>query len=352
MIRRDGPAAHGGDACGTGADRAQLGCDRLRGTGSHDLVVDDVFVADEWTFVRGAPPTIDLAAYRYPSLALAAQVLAVVGLGVARASLDLMGRMAGKRGSITGAPVMAERANVQIALAKGESQWQATRAWFYEVTERTCAMIQAGETPSREQVAMIRMAAAQAARTGADVTRLMFEQAGTAGIFNSHPSRACCRMRWWSTSTPSSTRPSGKARAGSARARRARRFSLIFSKGTHHDRYSQAPARPVLRRCPAKLLRPARRRDRQGVDRHRRDAARHPRPAGVSVLGTLDDDETMVGTSPNGWPWTFYILADVPDRADGGGRLQPVPHDQRGEHRLWKYMRVEARIGRELVIPA
>jgi alkylation response protein AidB-like acyl-CoA dehydrogenase len=34
---------------------------------------------------------------------------------------------------------------------------------------------------------MIRMAATQAARTGADVTRLMFEQAGTAGIFNSHP---------------------------------------------------------------------------------------------------------------------------------------------------------------------
>jgi alkylation response protein AidB-like acyl-CoA dehydrogenase len=159
----------------------------MKGTGSHDLVVDDVFVADEWTFVRGAPPTIDLAAYRYPSLALAAQVLAVVGLGVARAALDLMGQMAGKRGSITGAPVMAERANVQIALAKGESQWQATRAWFYEVTERTYATIQAGQTPSREQVAMIRMAATQAARTGADVTRLMFEQAGTAGIFNSHP---------------------------------------------------------------------------------------------------------------------------------------------------------------------
>ena len=35
---------------------------------------------------------------------------------------------------------------------------------------------------------------------------------------------------------------------------------------------------------------------------------------GVDVLGTFDDDETMVGTSPSGWPWTFYILADVPDR--------------------------------------
>jgi alkylation response protein AidB-like acyl-CoA dehydrogenase len=124
-----------------------LGCDRPEGTGSHDLVVEDVFVPDEWTFVRGAPATIDLPAYRYPPLALAAQVLAVVGLGVARAALDLMGKMAGTRGSITGAPVMAERANVQIALAKGESQWQATRAWFFEVTGQVCAMIEAGQTP-------------------------------------------------------------------------------------------------------------------------------------------------------------------------------------------------------------
>jgi len=36
---------------------------------------------------------------------------------------------------------------------------------------------------------------------------------------------------------------------------------------------------------------------------------------GVEVIGTMDDDETMVGTSPNGWPWTFYILAVVTDRA-------------------------------------
>lgn len=72
---------------------------------------------------------------------------------------------------------------------------------------------------------------------------------------------------------------------------------------------------------------------------------------GVKILGTLDDDETLVGTSPNGWPWTFYILAEVPDRETAVAacnlfRVTPV-----GEHRLWRYMRVEARIGRELAIP-
>ncbi|MEA3150684.1 MAG: hypothetical protein QOD56_1623 [Gammaproteobacteria bacterium] len=72
---------------------------------------------------------------------------------------------------------------------------------------------------------------------------------------------------------------------------------------------------------------------------------------GVQILGTLDDDETMVGTSPNGWPWTFYILADVPDRATAVAACNLFRTIAVGEHRLWKYIRVEARIGRELAIP-
>jgi hypothetical protein len=72
---------------------------------------------------------------------------------------------------------------------------------------------------------------------------------------------------------------------------------------------------------------------------------------GVKLLGTLDDDQTMVGPSPNGWPWTFYMLADVPDQETATAacnlfRITPV-----GNFRLWRYMRVEARMGRELVIP-
>ena len=72
---------------------------------------------------------------------------------------------------------------------------------------------------------------------------------------------------------------------------------------------------------------------------------------GVEILGTLDDDETLVGTSPTGWPWTFYILADVPDRATVVAACNLFRTTPVGEHRLWKYIRVEARIGRELVIP-
>jgi hypothetical protein len=34
---------------------------------------------------------------------------------------------------------------------------------------------------------------------------------------------------------------------------------------------------------------------------------------GVDIIGTFDDDAHMVGPS-TGWPWTFYVLADVRDQ--------------------------------------
>lgn len=72
---------------------------------------------------------------------------------------------------------------------------------------------------------------------------------------------------------------------------------------------------------------------------------------GVEVIGTMDDDETMVGTSPDGFPWTFYILADVQNRDKAVEVCNLFRTTEVGDYRLWKYMRVEARLGRELVMP-
>lgn len=73
---------------------------------------------------------------------------------------------------------------------------------------------------------------------------------------------------------------------------------------------------------------------------------------GVTVLGTMDDDETMVGTSPDGFPWTCYVLADCPDRDTVKAACNLFRTIEVGEYRLWRYMRIEARMGRELAIPA
>jgi hypothetical protein len=68
---------------------------------------------------------------------------------------------------------------------------------------------------------------------------------------------------------------------------------------------------------------------------------------GISVLGTMDDDDLMVGPSTT-YPWTAYILADAPDLEAVRAFTNVLREFEVGSDRLWRYMKVEARVGRRL----
>ncbi|WP_153101104.1 acyl-CoA dehydrogenase family protein [Paraburkholderia hayleyella] len=159
----------------------------MQGTGSHDLRVTNQFVAQDWTFVRGGLPSLDEPLYRYPALAYAAQVLAVVNLGLARAALEVANNMAGGRKTTTGAPPLADRAYYRIELAKAEAQLRSARAFFYETTDSVWQTILAGDDVTPEQVSLLRLSATQIARDGADVVNRAYRLGGTLAIYRNHP---------------------------------------------------------------------------------------------------------------------------------------------------------------------
>jgi hypothetical protein len=68
---------------------------------------------------------------------------------------------------------------------------------------------------------------------------------------------------------------------------------------------------------------------------------------GVTVVGTFDDLDLSVGPSPS-WPWTSYILADAPDFETVREICNLVRTTRVGGDRLWKYIKLEARIGTRL----
>lgn len=157
------------------------------GTGSNDIVVEEVFVPEEWTFVRGGKPNIDSDFFRYPSLAFAAQVLSVTTAGLAREALDIVQAMAAGRKSITGAPNLGEREYVQIEIAKGEAKLRSSRAFFYETTVDAWNSIKAGGEPSRDQISLLRLATTHLTHECADVIRSTYQVTGMTGAFNDHP---------------------------------------------------------------------------------------------------------------------------------------------------------------------
>jgi alkylation response protein AidB-like acyl-CoA dehydrogenase len=158
----------------------------LKGTGSHDLRVTDKRIDERWTFIRGGAATIDEPLFRYPSIAYAAQVLAVVNLGLARAALDEVSRMAAGSG-ITGAPKMADRAYVRIEIAKAEAQLAAARGFFYGATEQVWNSILAGNPVTAEQTSLLRLSAIHVSQAGAAVVQSAYSLAGTTAIYLRHP---------------------------------------------------------------------------------------------------------------------------------------------------------------------
>ncbi|MGY0056711.1 acyl-CoA dehydrogenase family protein [Streptomyces sp. LZ34] len=158
----------------------------LRGTGSHDLKVDGAVVPEEWTFVRGGEPTVDEPLYRYPTVPYAAQVLAVVGAGIARAALDRAIADGGRAGH-TGAPGPAERATYRIAVGQAEAQLRSARAFFYETTEDVWATVAAGDPASPGQASLLRLASAHLAKTSFEVVRAAYQLGGIAAIADGGP---------------------------------------------------------------------------------------------------------------------------------------------------------------------
>ncbi|WP_376870681.1 acyl-CoA dehydrogenase family protein [Albirhodobacter sp. R86504] len=159
----------------------------LRGTGSHDLVAEKVIVPEDWTFIRGARSTMDDAIFRYPAMALAAQVLAVVALGAAREALDFIRSDAAQRASITGAPNPGERAYVQAHLARAEATLAGTRAQFYDATARAWDELLHADSVSHDTHIQLRLAATSAAHDGAAVAREAFVIGGAGAMMAGHP---------------------------------------------------------------------------------------------------------------------------------------------------------------------
>ncbi|MFW3168777.1 acyl-CoA dehydrogenase family protein [Geodermatophilus sp. CPCC 206100] len=159
----------------------------MQGTGSFDLVAEDVEVDREWTFIRGGAPVVDEPLYRYPAITYAAQSLSVVSAGVARAALDFAEGVGSGRGSITGAPKLADRPYYRAGIATAEATLRSARAYFYEVAEEAWDALVAGGVVSDELNAHLRLSAAHLARTSSEVVHQVVSLSGTAAIYRSHP---------------------------------------------------------------------------------------------------------------------------------------------------------------------
>ena len=160
----------------------------MRGTGSHDIEVEDLFVPEERTFSaaeRRARVTGPIN--RMHGFDLAGCGFCCVGLGVARAALDTFAELAQRKVPRGSSDLLRDRATVQAIVGEAEATFRAGRALLFDVVEDMWRTVLASQAITERQRADLRLAMTHAAQRAAKATHMVCAAAGTTSIFASSP---------------------------------------------------------------------------------------------------------------------------------------------------------------------
>ncbi|HJS85543.1 MAG TPA: acyl-CoA dehydrogenase family protein, partial [Acetobacteraceae bacterium] len=163
----------------------------LRGTGSHDFVIDDVFVPNAYTSSLAEPPRQGGDLY-HPRLAFVTIFSANVAnaLGIARAAIDAFIELA-RSGSASSPVPLRERPLVQTRVGEAEAILGAARAFVLDAVGAACEAMR-GQDPS-VAIARARLAITHAVHEAVRAVDLVFHAAGTLGIYTRNPLERCFR---------------------------------------------------------------------------------------------------------------------------------------------------------------
>jgi len=160
----------------------------LRGTGSCDFEVRDLFVPEQHTHAFiGPKPTQPGVLYRVPTLSIFPWAASVVPLGIARGAMDAFAELAvGKTRLGTSAP-LRDRETVQSNFGRMQALHRSGRAFLIETMAELIAALEADEIRLTKAKAIFRVACANAAENAMRIVDMIAAEAGAASIFETCP---------------------------------------------------------------------------------------------------------------------------------------------------------------------
>jgi alkylation response protein AidB-like acyl-CoA dehydrogenase len=160
----------------------------MRGTGSHDIEVADLFVPEERTFSaldRRARVTGPMN--RMHGFDLAGCGFCCVGLGVARAAIDAFIELASVKVPRSSSELLRDRAMTQAQVGQAEALLRSGRALLFDVVEEMWATVLAVQPITERLRSDLRLAMTHAAQSAAKATHIVCAAAGTTSIFTKSP---------------------------------------------------------------------------------------------------------------------------------------------------------------------
>ena len=159
----------------------------MRGSGSHDVVVEDVVVPESRMVQAMGNHSDESALMRFPLASRLAYNKVAVALGIARAALDEFAELAGAKKPRFGSRQLRERPFAQRAIAEAEVRVRAGRALVMELLEVMWVKVQKQEAVTLAERAMFQIACSDAVRGAIQAVDTVAEAAGTSANFRGGP---------------------------------------------------------------------------------------------------------------------------------------------------------------------
>lgn len=159
----------------------------LRGTGSHDVVVQDVLVPAEFALSPGDPSTIDEPIGRVPIVATLSGGFGAQALGVAQAAVDQVIDMA--RTKITPGPMpdLRDRPPAQAQVVSCTAAIGAVRTYLHQVVGEGWDKAAAGDRWTLDDIGRVVGAALHANEVARNTVDVMFATGGTSALYTDNP---------------------------------------------------------------------------------------------------------------------------------------------------------------------
>jgi alkylation response protein AidB-like acyl-CoA dehydrogenase len=170
----------------------------LAGTGSHDVVVEQVFVPEEYTcpFGPGVTPQsrhFQRPLYRYPFYAAGGLSIAAVALGIAQGAVDACMELAQSKRPAGTTELLRDRPPFQVRLAEAVALMRSARAWLHTSVQQTWKASLARGQVSFEERADLLLAAANATRSAAAAVDIVYTVAGGTANYRRSPLQRALR---------------------------------------------------------------------------------------------------------------------------------------------------------------
>lgn len=162
----------------------------MRGTGSDDVVVEDVFVPEDRAVPLGPlgnPGSAYAGPFHRLSIWPAVACQVIPALGISRAAIDDFIEMATKKTPMYTATTLRERSVVQLQIAEAEAKLSAARSFLFSVYDELWQRAVDGESLDMSGRARCQLACSHAAVAAAEAVDRVHVAGGASAIRNEQP---------------------------------------------------------------------------------------------------------------------------------------------------------------------